>query len=189
MYCFFKQSKQRGFSRTQFLLFYCSINFIYVQYVAFINLVYGRELGETQLYLRMRHWAEREAPEPPELVGRIHTRGSHRQRWQRSSQPGPYPELHCNRTFRAVPSRSFLLIYVQAAIISGEKKVPFLAVYCGFSSLCLLKPATVERTSSFPRFLSVWCYFWSFSCASVSKAINTLLLRNCNDGNTSPKPN
>lgn len=34
-YCFFKQSKQRGFSRRQFLLFYCSINFIYVQICCF----------------------------------------------------------------------------------------------------------------------------------------------------------
>lgn len=34
-YCFFKQSKQRGFSKIQFLLFYCSINFIYVQICCF----------------------------------------------------------------------------------------------------------------------------------------------------------
>lgn len=35
MHWFFKQSKQRGFSRIQFLLFYCSINFIYVQICCF----------------------------------------------------------------------------------------------------------------------------------------------------------
>lgn len=67
------------------------------------------------------------------------------------SQPGHYPELHCNRTFRAVPLRSLLQVYIQAAIISGEKKVPFLAVYCGFSSLCLLKPRHCRKDEQFPQ--------------------------------------
>lgn len=132
-------------------MFYCSINFIYVQICCFYQFGIWERAGRTRLYFRTRHWAEREAPEPAEMVGRIHARGSRRQRRQRSSQPGHHPELHCSRTFRAVPLRSLLQVYIQAAIISGEKKVPFLAVYCGFSSLCLLKPRHCRKDEQFPQ--------------------------------------
>lgn len=99
MYCFFKQSKQRGFSRTQFLLFYCSINFIYVQICCFYQFGVWERAGRTRLYFRMRHWAEREAPAPAEMVGRTHPRGSRRQRRQRRASPGTTP--NCTATARS----------------------------------------------------------------------------------------